>query len=76
MQNEILYRSEEPAGNLVNRTTFLNARIFDGVQSEYLDESVVVVEGDRIVAVDRTPGLSIDGDVVDVARQDPDARID
>jgi imidazolonepropionase-like amidohydrolase len=50
----------------VNRTTFLNARIFDGVQSEYLGESVVVVEGDRIVAVDRTPGRSISGDVVDV----------
>src|SRR6202453_859850 len=50
----------------MNRTTFLNARIFDGMQSEYLDESVVVVEGDRIVAVDRTPGDSISGDVVDV----------
>ena len=51
----------------MNRTTFLNARIFDGVQSEYLDETVVVVEGDRIVAVDRTPSASISGDVVDVA---------
>jgi imidazolonepropionase-like amidohydrolase len=51
----------------MNRTTFLNARIFDGVRSEYLDESVVIVEGDRIVAVDRTPGRSISGDVVDVA---------
>ncbi len=50
----------------MNRTTFLNARIFDGVHSEYLDESVVVVEGDRIVAVDRTPSQSISGDVVDV----------
>jgi imidazolonepropionase-like amidohydrolase len=50
----------------VNRTTFVNARIFDGVQSEYLDESVVVVEGDRIVAVDRTPGALARGDVVDV----------
>jgi imidazolonepropionase-like amidohydrolase len=51
----------------VNRTTFLNARIFDGVQSEYVDESVVVVEGDRIVAVDRTTGAAISGNVVDVA---------
>lgn len=51
----------------MNRTTFVNARIFDGVRNEYLDESVVIVEGDRIVAVERTPGASADGDVVDVA---------
>src|ERR1700727_1009299 len=51
----------------MNRTTFLNAKIFDGVQTEYLDESVVIVEGDRIVAVDRTSGASISGNVVDVA---------
>ena len=51
----------------MNRTTFLNARIFDGVQTEYLDESVVIVEGDRIVAVDRTSGASIGGNVVDVS---------
>ena len=51
----------------MNRTTFLNARIFDGVQSEYLDDSVVVVEGDRIVAVDRKPGPASDGNVIDVA---------
>ena len=50
----------------MNRTTFVHARIFDGVRSEYLDESVVVVEGDRIVAVERTPGASMGGDVVDV----------
>jgi imidazolonepropionase-like amidohydrolase len=50
----------------VNRTTFVNARIFDGVRSEYLDESVVIVEGERIVAVDRTPGASASGNVVDV----------
>src|ERR1700728_4795932 len=61
-----LERTEEPAGK-VNRTTFLNARIFDGVRSEYADESVVVVEGDRIVAVDRTPSASIGGNVIDVA---------
>jgi imidazolonepropionase-like amidohydrolase len=54
-------------GGLMNRTTFVNARIFDGVQSEYLDDSVVVVEGDRIVAVERKPGPSIGGNVVDVA---------
>jgi imidazolonepropionase-like amidohydrolase len=51
----------------MNRTTFLNARIFDGVRSEYLDETIVAVEGDRIVAVDRAPSASISGDVVDVA---------
>jgi imidazolonepropionase-like amidohydrolase len=51
----------------VKRTTFLNARIFDGVGDEYLDDSVVVVEGDRIVSVDRKPGSSINGDVVDIA---------
>ena len=50
----------------MNRTAFVHARIFDGVRSEYLDESVVVVEGDRIVAVERTPGASMGGDVVDV----------
>jgi imidazolonepropionase-like amidohydrolase len=44
----------------------VNARIFDGARSEYLDESVVIVEGDRIVAVDRTPGAAATGNVVDV----------
>ncbi len=65
MQNGI-HRWSRTAGHLMNRTTFVNARIFDGVHSEYLDESVVAVEGDRIVAVDRTPGASIGGDVIDV----------
>ena len=51
----------------MNRTTFLNARIFDGERSEYVDESVVVVEGDRIVAVDRTSSGSSSGHIVDVA---------
>ena len=51
----------------MKRTTLLNARIFDGLHDEYLDDSVVVVEDDRIVAVDRKPGSSIKGDVVDVA---------
>jgi imidazolonepropionase-like amidohydrolase len=50
----------------VNRTTFVNARIFDGIRSEYLDDSVVVVEADRIVSVERKRGPSTDGDVVDV----------
>ena len=39
---------------------------FDGLQSEYLAESVVVVEDDRIVSVDRKPGPSSEGDVIDV----------
>jgi imidazolonepropionase-like amidohydrolase len=51
----------------VNRTTFVNAKIFDGVHAEYLDDSVVVVEGDRIVAVERTTGDAVKGKVVDVA---------
>lgn len=50
----------------MERITFINARIFDGVRSEYLDESVVVVEGHRIVAVDRTAPASTVGEVVDV----------
>jgi imidazolonepropionase-like amidohydrolase len=61
------YPSADERAVIVRRTTFLNARIFDGVHSEYLDDSVVVVEGDRIVAVDRKLGPSTDGDVVDVA---------
>ena len=51
----------------MNRTTFVNARIFDGVHAEYLDDSVVVVEGDRIVAVERATGAAVKGEVVDVA---------
>jgi imidazolonepropionase-like amidohydrolase len=51
----------------VNRTTFVNAKIFDGVHAEYLDDSVVVVEGDRIVAVERTTGGAGKEEVVDVA---------
>ena len=50
----------------MNRTTFVNARIFDGIRSEYLDDSVVVVEADRIVSVERKRGPSTDGEVVDV----------
>ena len=51
----------------MNRTTFINARIFDGVRTDYLDDSVVIVEDGHIVAVDRKAGASINGDVVDVA---------
>jgi imidazolonepropionase-like amidohydrolase len=51
----------------MNRTTFINARIFDGVRTDYLDESVVIVEDGHIVAVDRKAGASINGDVIDVA---------
>jgi imidazolonepropionase-like amidohydrolase len=50
----------------VHRTTFVNARIFDGIQSDYLDDSVVIVEADRIVSVERNRSPSIEGDVVDV----------
>src|SRR5580658_174838 len=50
----------------MNRTTFINARIFDGVRTDYLDESVVIVEDGHIVAVDRKAGASINGDVIDV----------
>ena len=51
----------------MNRTTFVNAKVFDGVQSDYLEQSAVVVEGERIVAVDRKPGASGSGEVIDVA---------
>lgn len=50
----------------LTRTTFINARIFDGIHSDYLDDSVVIVEGDCIKAVDRNPESSTTGDVVDV----------
>ena len=67
MLNEILYQCSRTGGWRVNRTTFVNAKIFDGVHGEYLDDSVVVVEGDRIVAVERTTGDTVQGEVVDVA---------
>lgn len=50
----------------MDRTTFINARIFDGVRTDYLDESVVVVEGHRIVAVDRTVPASTTGETIDL----------
>src|SRR5580704_12308492 len=50
----------------MNRTTFINAKIFDGMRGDYLDESIVVVEADRIVEVSRTRGASTGGDTVDV----------
>ncbi|HZO23485.1 MAG TPA: amidohydrolase family protein [Steroidobacteraceae bacterium] len=48
------------------RTTFINARIFDGSQAEYLEESVVVVEGNRIAEVGRQLPASNAGEVLDV----------
>ncbi|MEP6884614.1 MAG: amidohydrolase family protein [Gammaproteobacteria bacterium] len=47
-------------------TTFINARIFDGVLSEYLDESVVTVDGNRIVELSRVRPSSSLGETVDV----------
>lgn len=46
----------------MHRTTFVNARIFDGVQSDYLDDSVVIVEADRIVSVERNRSPSTGGE--------------
>src|SRR5580698_9502365 len=51
----------------MSRIDFVNARIFDGVGSEYLDASVVAVENDRIVAVSRRSDLSSGTEIVDVA---------
>ena len=51
----------------MTRTTFVNAKIFDGVHDKYLDDSIVVVEGERIVAVERTTGGAVKGEVIDVA---------
>lgn len=48
-------------------TVFINARIFDGERGEYLDESVVVVEGGRIVEVTRRAPASGAADILDVA---------
>ncbi len=48
------------------RTSFINAKIFDGTGSDYLDESVVVVDNDCIVAVERKLDPAIAGDVIDV----------
>ncbi len=50
----------------MSRTSFINARIFDGTRSEYLDESVVVVDKDCIVAVERKLDHANAGDVIDV----------
>ena len=46
--------------------TFINARIFDGVRDDYLDESCVIVEGSRIVELARTPPSSPSNEVIDV----------
>ena len=48
------------------RTSFINAKIFDGTGSDYLDESVVVVDNDCIVAVERKLDPAVAGDVIDV----------
>jgi imidazolonepropionase-like amidohydrolase len=50
----------------MSRTSFINARIFDGSRSEYLDESVVVVDDDCIVAVERKHDSAHAGNVIDV----------
>jgi imidazolonepropionase-like amidohydrolase len=50
---------------MMSRTTFINARIFDGIQSEYLEESTVVIDNDCIVAVERQRDAH-PGDVIDL----------
>jgi imidazolonepropionase-like amidohydrolase len=50
----------------MSRTSFINARIFDGSRPEYLDESVVVVDDDCIVAVERKHDAAHAGNVIDV----------
>jgi imidazolonepropionase-like amidohydrolase len=47
-------------------TTFINARIFDGTKSEYLDESTVTVEGGHIVELARVRPSSAAGEIVDI----------
>jgi imidazolonepropionase-like amidohydrolase len=51
----------------VSPTTFINARIFDGVGDDYLAETRVVVDGDRIAAVEREVGGPSEGNLIDVA---------
>ena len=48
------------------RTSFINARIFDGSRSEYLNESVVVVENECIAGVERKLDATNPGEVIDV----------
>ena len=50
----------------LSRTSFINAKIFDGIRSDYLDESVVVVDNDCIVAVERKLDPAATGEVIDV----------
>ncbi len=50
----------------MSRTSFINARIFDGTRSEYLNESVVVVESDAIVTVETKLDPIGAGEVIDV----------
>jgi imidazolonepropionase-like amidohydrolase len=49
----------------MSMTTFINARIFDGVQSDYLDESVLTIDGNRIVELGRVRSGS-SGETIDV----------
>jgi imidazolonepropionase-like amidohydrolase len=50
----------------MSRTSFINARIFDGIRAEPLEESTVVVDDDSIVAVQRRPDAAHPGEVIDV----------
>src|SRR6185437_13073943 len=49
----------------MSMTTFINARIFDGVQSDYVDESVLTIDGNRIVELGRVRSGSA-GETIDV----------
>jgi imidazolonepropionase-like amidohydrolase len=49
-------------------TTFINARIFNGVDADYLQETTLVVQGSRIAELSRSGAPShSSGDVIDVA---------
>ncbi len=50
----------------MSRISFINARIFDGCRSDYLEESTVVVDKDCIVAVERRHDPAHAGQVIDV----------
>jgi imidazolonepropionase-like amidohydrolase len=47
-------------------TSFVNARIFDGVHETYIGDSTVVVDGSRIVELSRGPAPSGSHEVIDV----------
>lgn len=46
-------------------TSFIHARIFDGMQAEYLEESTVVVDGSRIVELSRGAPARSSDEVID-----------